>query len=137
MCKLPCARLAALALAPGGVEVSVMELAVQGLVGACCLFLVGLGVTTLFVPKLMVGVLAVEPKGPAGWNTLRGFLGGLFVGSATVLATGLATGNRTFILAVAMVMSVVVFGRFVGLLLDGFAKGIVFPLVMEMIMVAI
>ena len=68
---------------------------------------------------------------------MRGFLGGLFVGSAIVLATGLATGNATFFLAVATVMSVVVFGRFVGIAVDGFDKKVVFPLVAELVMVMI
>ncbi|MHC4234037.1 MAG: DUF4345 family protein [Planctomycetota bacterium] len=108
-----------------------------GLVGLSCSFLVGLGALTMFAPKSMVGFLAVEPAGPAGLNTIRGFLGGLFLGSSVVLATGLATGNTTFFLAVATTMSVVVVGRFVGIAVDGFDKKVLFPLVLEMVMVAI
>ena len=114
-----------------------METVLQGLVGLSCLFLAGLGARAMFAPKSMVGILAVEPDGPAGLNTIRGFLGGLFLGSSIVLATGLATGNTTFFLAVATVMSVVVVGRFVGIAVDGFDKKVVFPLVAELVMVMI
>ena len=114
-----------------------MAAVLQGLVGLSCLFLVGLGARTMFAPKSMVEILAVEPEGPAGLNTIRGFLGGLFIGSSIVLATGLATGNTTFFLAVATVMGVVVVGRLVGIAVDGFDKKVVFPLVAEMVMVTI
>ena len=114
-----------------------METVLQGLVGLSCLFLVGLGARTMFAPKSMVEILAVEPEGSAGLNTIRGFLGGLFIGSSIVLATGLATGNTTFFLAVATVMGVVVVGRLVGIAVDGFDKKVVFPLVVEMVMVTI
>ena len=114
-----------------------METVLQGLVGLSCLFLVGLGARTMFAPKSMVEILAVEPEGPAGLNTIRGFLGGLFIGSSIVLATGLVTGNTAFFLAVAMTMSVVVVGRWVGITVDGFDKKVVFPLVAEMLMVSI
>ena len=85
-----------------------MEIVLQGLVGLSCLFLVGLGARTMFAPKSMVEILAVVPEGSTGLNTIRGFLGGLFIGSSIVLASGLATGNTTFLLAVATVMGVVV-----------------------------
>ena len=114
-----------------------METVLQGLVGLSCLFLIGLGARTMFAPKSMVQILALRPEGPAGLNTMRGFLGGLFIGSSIVLATGLATGDTTFFLAVASVMGVVVVGRFVGIAVDGFDKRVVFPLVAEVVMVTI
>ena len=114
-----------------------MDAVIQGLVGLSCLFLAGLGARTMFVPKSTFGILAVEPEGPAGLNTIRGFLGGLFIGSSILLATGLATGNTTFFLAVATVMGFVVIGRMVGIAVDGFSKKVLFPLVAEIVMVTI
>ena len=114
-----------------------MDAVLQVLVGLSCLFLAGLGARTMFVPKSMFGILAIEPEGPAGLNTIRGFLGGLFIGSSIVLASGLATGNTTFFLAVATVMGTVIIGRLVGIAVDGFNKKVVFPLVVETVMVAI
>lgn len=114
-----------------------METVLQGLVGLSCLFLAGLGTRTMFTPRKSFEILAVEPETPAGLNTVRGFLGGLFIGSSVVLATGLITGNTTFILAVAMTMSVVVAGRLLGIALDGFDKKVVVPLVAEIVMVTV
>ena len=114
-----------------------METLLQGLVGLSCLFLVSLGTRTMFAPKSMLVILDIEPKGQAGFNTMRGFLGGLFIGSSLVLATGLFTGNTTFFLTVAMTMGVVVIGRWVGVAFDGFHKKVAFPLVAEMVMVSI
>jgi len=114
-----------------------METILQGLVGLSCLFLAGLGTRTMFAPKSMGEILDIEMETAAGLNTVRGFLGGLFIGSSIVLASGLVTGNTTFFLAVAMTMSVVVVGRWVGILVDGFNKKVVFPLVAEIAMVTI
>ena len=114
-----------------------LENILRVLIGLSCVFLAGLGAKTMFAPKSMIEILGVAPEGPVALNTIRGFLGGLFIGSSVVLATGLVTGNTTFLLAVAMTMSVVVVGRVVGIIVDGFDKKVVFPLVAEMLMVSI
>jgi len=114
-----------------------METILQGLVGLSCLFLAGLGTKTMFAPKSMAGILNVEPETPAGLSTVRGNIGGLFVGCSIVLATGLVTSNKTLFLAVAMIMSVVVVGRLVGIAVDGFDKKVLIPLVAEVIMFSI
>ena len=99
-----------------------MDAVPQGLVDQSCLFLVGLGATTMIAPQSMVDIHAVEPEGPSGLNTIRGFLGGLMIGSSIALATGLVTGNATIFLAVATVTSVVVVGRLVGIVVDDFDR---------------
>ena len=114
-----------------------METTLHGLVGLSGLFLAGLGARTMIFPKSMVEIFDVEMKTAAGFNTVRGFLGGLFIGCSIVLATGLITGNTTFFLAVAMIMSTVVVGRWIGIAVDGFDKKVVFPLIAEMVMVTI
>ena len=114
-----------------------MEIVFQGLVGLSCIFLASLGLKTMIAPKSMVEILAVKPQGPACLNTIRGFLGGLFIGSSTLLATGLVKGNATFFLAVGLVMGVVVVGRLVGIAVDGLDKKVLFPLIAEMTMATI
>ena len=114
-----------------------MDIVIQGLVGLSCLFLVVLGAKTMFTPNSMLEILAIKPEGSAGLNTIRGFLGGLTTGSSIVLGTGLATGNTTFYLAVAMVMGTVVIGRLIGIAFDGFDKKVLFPLIAEILMVTI
>ena len=112
-----------------------MEIVLQVLVGLSCLFLLFLGAKTMFAPHSMVEIIAIKPEGSAGLNTMRGFLGGLLIGSSIVLTAGLVTGNTTFFLAIATVMGTVVVGRLVGIAFDGFDKKVVFPLIAEIFMV--
>ncbi|WP_051303549.1 DUF4345 family protein [Psychromonas aquimarina] len=113
-----------------------METVIQSLLGLSCLFLACLGIKTMFSPKSMVEILDIEIETAAGLNTVRGFLGGLFIGSSTLLAAGLITANTTFILSVAITMSAVVIGRCVGIVIDGYNKKVLFPLAAEIIMTA-
>lgn len=114
-----------------------MEIVLQVLVAISCLFLVFLGARTMFAPHSMVAIIAIKPEGAAGLNTMRGFLGGLLIGSSIVLTAGLVTGNTIFFLAVATVMGTVIIGRLIGIAIDGFDKKMTFPLIAEIIMVTI
>lgn len=114
-----------------------MDTVIQGLVGVSCLFLAGLGVKTMFTPNSMLEILAIKPEGSAGLNTIRGFLGGLTLGSSIVLAAGLVTGSTVFFLAVATIMGTVIIGRLIGIAFDGFDKKVLFPLIAEILMVTI
>ncbi|WP_108651171.1 DUF4345 family protein [Dongshaea marina] len=109
----------------------------QGLVGLSCLFLIGLGAKTMFAPKSMFGILGIEAQGATGLNSIRGFLGGLYLGSSILLAAGLATGNTLFFLAVATTMGTAVIGRLVGIAMDGLDKKVIAPLIAEIVMVTI
>ena len=114
-----------------------MDLVLQALVGLMCLIVTGLGATSMFAPKSMVDVLSVEPAGSAGLNTIRGVVGGMFIGCSALLVTGLVTGHTAFFLAVATIMGVVAIGRLVGIAVDGFHKSVVIPLVVEAVGVTI
>ncbi|MEO0600057.1 MAG: DUF4345 family protein [Myxococcota bacterium] len=114
-----------------------MELVMQGLVGAISLMLLGLGATSMLAPKAMIGNFAIEPDGRAGLNTVRGVIGGLFVGSVGMLGAGLVTGETLWFLAVAAVLGAVGLGRLVGLMADGFERAVVPPLLVELVFVAI
>ena len=110
---------------------------IECLIGLSCLFLISLGTKTMFTPKSMFEILAIKPEGATGLNTIRGFLGGLFIGSSIVLATGLITGNPIFYLTIAIIMGLVVTGRLIGIIIDNFNKKILFPLIAEIVMVTI
>lgn len=114
-----------------------MEFLIQILLGLTILFLSALGLKTMFYPKSVSELLDIKPKGPAGLNTMRGFLGGLFLGSSIVITVGLITGNTFFFLAVATTMSTVVFGRIISFFTDGFDKKSLVPFIVEIVMVTI
>ena len=110
-----------------------MEQALQIAVGIVGLPLFALGLRSMFSPKSMAQAVAIAPEGPAGLSTVRGVLGGLFLACAAMLAVGLATGQTLWFLAVAIVMGVVIVGRGVGIVADGFDKAVVPPIVVELV----
>lgn len=114
-----------------------MDLAARILVSLVTLALLGLGLRTLFTPRAMLDNFAVDPRGAAGLNTIRGVIGGLFLAAVAMLLTGLLTGQGPWLLAVAMLLGAVAVGRVVGLVADGPTKAVVPPLIVEVVMVGV
>ncbi|MEN0068237.1 MAG: DUF4345 family protein [Myxococcota bacterium] len=114
-----------------------MDLVMQGLVGAMSVMVLGLGATSMFAPKAMIGNFAIEPQGRAGLNTIRGVIGGLFIACLGMLAAGLVTGETLWFLAVAAVFGVIALGRVVGLLFDGLDRTVIPPLLLELVFTGI
>lgn len=114
-----------------------MELTLQIFVGLATLMLLGLGTMSMFAPKRMVSNFAIEPIGAAGLSTIRSVIGGLFLASVAMLAIGLTTGQTLGFLAVAILLGVVAFGRIVGIVLDGFDKVVVPPLLVELVIIGV
>lgn len=114
-----------------------MDMALQILVGLFCVPLTLFGLKSMFKPTSMLEDLAVEPKGIPGSSTVRGMMGGLFLASSGMMGAGLATGETTWFLAVAVLMFLVAVGRLVSLATDGYDKAVVRPIVVELIIVAV
>jgi hypothetical protein len=114
-----------------------METALNILVILATVMLSGLGLMSMFAPQRMVGNFAIKPEGTAGLSTIRSVIGGLFLASVALLLIGLTTGQTLGFVAVAIVMSVVAFGRIVGILADGFDKAVLPPLAVELVIIAV
>ena len=67
-----------------------MDTVMNTLVGVIALMLTGLGVMSMFAPKKMLANFALEPIGKVGMNTIRSVMGGLFLASVYIIATGLS-----------------------------------------------
>jgi len=111
-----------------------MELALQIVIGLFCLLLTMLGIRSMFMPRSMGEAQSITPNGVVGLNTVRGVIGGFFFGCVAMLALGLATGDGTWLLAVAVLMVLVAAGRIVGIVADGFDKAVMPPLVIELVL---
>jgi len=98
-----------------------------------CIPLLALGFMCFFDPNGMTEKFGVMPQGINGLNTIRGIIGGLLVGSALMMIMGLWRRNTTWFLATAALMGAVIFGRLVGIVLDGFDPVLVGPLVVEFV----
>lgn len=114
-----------------------MDITLQILIGLATLMLSALGIMSMFAPQKMVTNFSLEPVGKAGLNTIRSVMGGLFLASVTILALGLTSGNTEGYFFVAIVMIAVAFGRVVGLIIDGFDKAVIPPLVLELVIAGI
>ena len=114
-----------------------MHTTLQILVGLSTLMLGGLGIMSMFSPQKMVTNFSLEPVGKAGLNTIRSVMGGLFLACVTILALGLTSGNTEGYFFVAIVLIAVAVGRLVGLVLDGFDKAVIPPLVLELVIAGI
>ncbi len=110
-----------------------MENVLLVIVGLLCLPLSALGLRSLFAPTKMAADMSITPEGPAGLNTVRGVMGGLFSSCVAMLILGLTTGERAWFMAVALVMAGVLFGRFVGIARDGLDKAVVPPIIVELV----
>lgn len=96
-----------------------MELALKVIVGLFALLFLFMGVGFMFDPGSNAAGLGLTPLGEHGLNTLRGDLGGLFIGSTLLLALGVLQRKGEWLLAVAVLMVVIAMGRLVGFVLDG------------------
>ncbi|MCG7588170.1 DUF4345 family protein [Photobacterium sp. OFAV2-7] len=114
-----------------------MHTTLQILVGLSTLMLGGLGIMSMFAPQKMVTNFSLEPVGKAGLNTIRSVMGGLFLACVTILALGLTSGKTEGYFFVAVVLIAVAVGRLVGLVLDGFDKAVIPPLVLELVIAGI
>ncbi|MFT5460297.1 MAG: hypothetical protein ACI9K2_006815, partial [Myxococcota bacterium] len=95
------------------------------------------GVFGLFMPERLFGPLGLAPEGPVGMNSVRGLAGGFLFSSGLMMWLGLALGDTTWFLAVAVLMTVAVVGRVAGVALDGFDKDVVRPIVVEVLIAAL
>ncbi|WP_375753602.1 DUF4345 family protein [Vibrio sp. HN007] len=114
-----------------------MELTIQILVGLVTLMLLGLGLMSMFAPNKMLANFSVEPIGISGLNTIRSVIGGLFLASVAILVISQMTGQTMGYLAVAILMAAIAVGRVVGLVMDGFEKAVVPPLLLELVIASI
>lgn len=110
---------------------------IRTLVVILCLPLIVLGLGTMFNPMGMLERFAVQPQGMHGLNTLRADIGGLLLGSATLMLLGAWRNNTTWLLAAAVMMGAVAVGRLVGLAFDGFEAAVVPPLVVELVIAGV
>jgi ribonuclease Z len=103
----------------------------SGLVG---LFFLVLGLMFLFSPSNPAAQFAILPAGSAGLSTLRADMGGYFLGMALFSLLGAFTGSVRWLTVPAVVLSFVIFGRFLNLILDGRSAGAIRAVSVELVL---
>ncbi len=114
-----------------------MNLALKIVIGLIALLFLVMGGGLLIDPASATAQFGLESTGVVGLSTLRGDLAGMFLASALMLALGLVRGNTTWVLAVAVLMALIAFGRLVGFVADGADPATVTAFVAELVIVAL
>jgi len=114
-----------------------MDKAIKVGIGIMCIPLIILGLTAMFNPMGLVERLSVIPQGIHGLNTIRGDVGGLLMSAALLMIIGLWRSNTTWFLAVAVIMITVMFGRVIGLVVDGTDATLIPPFAVEIIVLGL
>lgn len=94
------------------------------------------GLILMFAPETGMGGMSILADGAAGLNTVRGDLGGLFLGGAVLAVLGMVQ-NKAYLMALAIVIGLIILGRVIGLMTDGFAATSLMGLLIEAVAVTV
>jgi len=107
----------------------------RALVGLTALLFVGIALQFMLFPETAAERFALVPRGIQGLNTLRGDLGGLFLGGGVLMAAGVIYRQTFWWLAAAAVVAAIGFGRLVGFVFDGWQGNSLPQAVVELVIV--
>ncbi len=98
-----------------------MNKALQIVIGILAALVLLQALWMVFDPQVTEDAMGIEATNGnlLGLSSLRGDIGGLFLGMGLMLALGLWQRNATWFLAVALLMGTIAFGRLVGFVADG------------------
>ncbi len=99
------------------------------------LALLSIGLGFLFVPDQLAALFMVHPTSGAGFATLRGDLGGLFLGIAVFCFVGASEGRSRWLMVPTVFLAAIILGRFLNLMFDGTVGPGPGPLLFEIVLV--
>ncbi len=116
-----------------------MSKALQIVIGILAALTILTALLMVFDPQITEDSMGIEATNGnlLGLSSLRGDVGGLFLGAGLMLALGLWQRNSTWFLAVALLMGTIAFGRVVGLVADGVTGTAVTNFVIEIVMIGL
>ncbi len=107
------------------------------LAGVIGVVLLVVGLTFLLAPARLMDQFAVLASGYAGFSTVRGDLGGLFVGMAIFTLIGAIRGSSRWLAVPCAFLGFIVLGRVLNLLLDGRSRESVQAVILELLLIAV
>jgi len=114
-----------------------MDMAFRWLVRLIGVILLMIGLGFLFVPDKLASQFAVHPASVAGIATLRGDLGGLFLGMAVFCFLGALPSRSRWLMVPTVFLAAVILGRMVNLAFEGVTGPGVGPLLFEIVLVLV
>ncbi len=104
--------------------------------GAVVILGAGMGLRWIFAPESAGSEYGMTFDGAMALNQARGDIGGVFFGLGIITTLGLVRREPLLLRAVAIAIASVIFGRVVGLVLDGFTAEVAGIIVVEAILAA-
>jgi len=123
------------ALASKGQEKS-MKLAMQGVIGVVGLFNMLVGFGFLFRPDRLAQQFAVVPLGAQGLATMRADFPAFFLTGALFALIGAWRADPKPLVVPLVLVGIAIFGRFVGVVVDGHIPATFAPMIAEAGMIA-
>lgn len=112
-----------------------MQYVIQGLVVLIVLLFLFMGVNFVLNPSAAGGGVGLEALNITGMSSLRGDMGGLFLGTAALLIYGLVRRNEGAFLAVAVYMGAIALCRIVGFVQEGYTESALTAFGVEVVIV--
>lgn len=101
------------------------------------LFFLAIGLAALLAPWRLTGLFALYPLGSAGYNTLRGDFGALFLGLALFTLAGAIRRTARWLAVPALLLGLIVLGRLTSLVLDGAASDSLRSMAIEVVLLVV
>ncbi len=114
-----------------------MQIVFRVLVGLIGVILLLIGIGFLVVPSQLTVPFAIQPTSLGGFATLRGDLGGLFLGMAVFTLLGTLPSKGRWLIVPTVSLVAVILGRMVNLVVEGVPGPGAGPLLMEIVFVLV
>lgn len=101
------------------------------------LLMLAMGLTFLLAPSRLMGQFAVLASGNAGFSTVRGDLGGLFIGMAVFTLIGAVRASKKWLAVPTVFLGFIVLGRILNLLFDGRSAEGVQAVILELVLITV
>jgi hypothetical protein len=107
------------------------------LVVLCIITVFLLGAKRMFFPANTFELYGIKLTGALSYNTFRGPISGTLIGIGLTLLMGLLTKNKTWYHSSILLLSVILFGRIYSVIVDGWTKAIMPPVVVEVFIIIV
>lgn len=101
------------------------------------LFSLAMGAMAILTPVDLGNALGLAAQSPLGLNALRADMGSFFLASALACGLALFAGRPNWLLGAAALYGLAVTGRFIGIIVEGPPPGVLQPVIIELVMVAL
>tara|TARA_R110000868_G_scaffold276116_1_gene535783 strand:- start:432 stop:809 length:378 start_codon:yes stop_codon:yes gene_type:complete len=101
------------------------------------LFSLAMGSMAILTPVDLGNALGLTTNGPLGLNALRADMGSFFLASAIACGLALFAGRPQWLWGAAALYGLAVTGRFIGIIVDGPPAGVLQPVIIELVLVAL